>query len=104
MEIIIIPGIFLVTLFLIGASFAAGFTACNRYHSDLRVARESAVEDYRAKEHAIFSLAQDEVDYYKRVVALRDPEIPLPVNHANDAHWSHTDNSVAFAGKKSQFR
>ena len=102
MEIIIIPGIFLATFLLIGCSFVAGFRVCDRYHNDIREARIDAVEEYRAKEQALFNLAQDEVEYYKRALIARAPEIPLASEGA--AHWSQTDNSVAFAGKKSQFK
>lgn len=104
MDIIIIPALFFVTLFLIFASFAVGFATCNRYHNELNNAKIRAVDDYRAKERALFNLAKDEVDYYNRVIVSKAPEIPLPTDHTNEACWSQTDNSIAFAGEKSQFK
>ena len=101
MEIIIIPGIFAAVLGLIGTSFFAGVRACDRYYKDIHEARVDAVEEYRAKEQALFNLAQDEVEYYKRALIARSPEIPL---QSDAAHWSQAENSVAFTGKKSQFK
>ena len=86
----------------IGFSYRAGFNANEKYHQQIKIAERNAVNDYRAKEQALFNMSQQEADFYKRaIVQPIDNEIPLS-NYSNVRRYQD-DKHSAFVGKKSEF-